>query len=90
MTNSPQFQQAASVVKKLNSDPSNDELQQLYGFYKQATVGNINIEKPGFLNIKGVKKWEAWNKCKGKTTYEAEVEYIKIVNTLLKKYGLQK
>ena len=69
MSNSPQFLQAASVVKKLNSDPSKaDELEQLYGFYKQATVGDVNIENQ-VLNIKGVKKWETWNQCtKGKTT----------------------
>ena len=88
-SNSPQFQQAANVVKNLNSDPTNEELQLLYGYYKQATVGDINIEKPGFLNFKGVKKWEAWNNCKGKSTYDSEVEYIKTVNTLIKKYGVK-
>ena len=45
MSNSPQFLQAADVVKKLDNTPTNDEYKQLYGLYKQATVGNINVEK---------------------------------------------
>ena len=88
--NSQQFTQAADLVKKLNTDPTNDELLQLYGYYKQATIGDINIDKPGIFNLKGSKKWEAWNNCKGKSTYQSEVEYIKVVNTLLKKYGIKK
>lgn len=88
--NSKQFLQAATVAKNLKSDPNNDELGKLYGLYKQATVGDINIEKPGMFNFKASKKWEAWNACKGKSTYDSEVEYIKTVNSLIKKYGLKK
>ena len=87
-TNSQQFTQAATIVKKLKTEPNNDELLKLYGLYKQATIGDINIEKPGMFNFKGAKKWEAWNNFKGKSTYDSEVEYIQTVNTLIKKYGV--
>ena len=41
------------------------------------------------FNFKASKKWEAWT-CKGKSTYDSEVEYIKTLNSLIKKYGLKK
>lgn len=37
------FETAAANVKKLKSKPTDDELKELYGLYKQATVGDINI-----------------------------------------------
>ena len=88
--NSKQFLQAAKIAKNLKSNPNNEELGKLYGLYKQATVGDINIEKPNILNFKESKKWEAWNVCKGKSTYNSEVEYITLVNLLIKKYGIKK
>lgn len=36
------FETAAENVKKLKSKPTDDELKELYGLYKQATVGDIN------------------------------------------------
>ena len=88
MSNSNEFIIAANTVKKLSQIPNNDELQNLYGFYKQATVGDINIQKPNFLNFKEVKKWEAWNSCKGLSLFDAEVKYIIFVNNLIQRYGI--
>jgi diazepam-binding inhibitor (GABA receptor modulating acyl-CoA-binding protein) len=87
-TNSKEFLIAAETVKQLTQSPSNDELQTLYGLYKQATIGDINIEKPGFLNFRDVKKWESWNSYKGTTVFDAEVKYILYVNDLIQKYGV--
>ncbi|RLW11220.1 hypothetical protein DV515_00001490 [Chloebia gouldiae] len=74
------FDGAAEDVKKLKTRPTDEELKELYGFYKQATVGDINIdlhdnqsyvfilaECPGMLDLKGKAKWEAWNLKKGVT-----------------------
>jgi diazepam-binding inhibitor (GABA receptor modulating acyl-CoA-binding protein) len=90
MENSQQFITATETVKKLNIVPSNDELGSLYGLYKQATSGDINITKPSFFQIKELMKWNNWNNNKGMTVYEAEVGYIKFVNSMIKKYGLSK
>ena len=86
MVNSKEFLIAAQTVKTLGKTPETDELQTLYGYFKQATVGDINIEKPGFLNFKEGKKWEAWNACKGVSQHDAEVKYILYVNNLIQKY----
>lgn len=88
MGNSKEFLIAADTVKQLSKSPETEELQMLYGLYKQATVGDINVEKPGFLNFKEAKKWEAWNACKGIGPYDAEVKYILYVNDLIQKYGV--
>jgi len=36
------FTESAENVKKLSKTPTDEELKELYGLYKQATVGDIN------------------------------------------------
>jgi diazepam-binding inhibitor (GABA receptor modulating acyl-CoA-binding protein) len=62
-------------------------LTQLYGLYKQATVGDNNTDRPGAFNFKAKYKWDAWDKLKGKSQEEAEQEYIALVQTLSDKYN---
>lgn len=88
-----QFEAAAAVVKtafkEAGKNLSNDELLSLYGWFKQASVGDNNTDKPGMFSFEAKSKWEAWNKCKGKSQEEAQGEYIKVAKELLTKYGLQ-
>ena len=88
--NSKQFLQAATVAKNLNSDPNNDELGKLYGLYKQATVGDINIEKPGMFNFKASKNGKLGMQLKENQLMIQKLNTLKIVNSLIKKYGLKK
>jgi acyl-CoA-binding protein len=37
----------------------------LYGLFKQATVGDINGEKPGLLDFRKKAKYDAWNEFQG-------------------------
>ena len=47
------FQQAVDEVSnKINKSMSNDELKEIYAFYKQGTVGDINTTRPGMLDLK--------------------------------------
>lgn len=79
--------QQAEAVNKLPTRPSDDELLELYGLYKQATVGDNETEKPGMFDFKGKYKWEAWNKLKGLSQEEAEQKYIALVDELSSKYA---
>ncbi|XP_070585399.1 acyl-CoA-binding domain-containing protein 7 [Erythrolamprus reginae] len=88
MTLQTDFEAAAANVKKLKSRPTDDELKELYGLYKQATVGNINTESPGMLDLKGRAKWEAWNQKKGISKDDAMKAYISKANELIQKYGM--
>ena len=86
--NSAEFLEAAKDVKeKLTSRPSDEELLELYGFYKQATVGDCNVAQPWFYDIKAKAKWNVWNKVKGMSKEEAEKKYIEIAKELIAKYA---
>ncbi len=73
---------AADVFKHVKECPDSKKLE-LYGLYKQATVGDCNTDKPGMLDFKGKAKWEAWNKVKGKDKEAAKSEYVDLVLALL-------
>uniref|UniRef100_A0A915B086 ACB domain-containing protein n=1 Tax=Parascaris univalens TaxID=6257 RepID=A0A915B086_PARUN len=81
------FETAAMKVKTLKVSPSNDELLELYGLYKQATVGD-NISTKPWLDLKGRAKWDAWESRKNMTMEEAKKLYVQIVNKLIEKYGI--
>lgn len=40
-----EFEKAAEDVKKVKTRPTDQELLDLYGLYKQATVGDVNTGK---------------------------------------------
>ncbi|XP_030352737.1 acyl-CoA-binding domain-containing protein 7 [Strigops habroptila] len=88
MTLEADFNTAAEDVKKLKTRPTDEELKELYGLYKQATVGDINIECPGTLDLKAKAKWEAWNLKKGLSKEDAMKAYISKVKEMVEKYGI--
>jgi len=83
------FNTAAEEVKKLASQPTNEEMLQVYALFKQATVGDCNTTRPGMLDMKGKAKWDAWDAKKGTASDVAEGEYITLVEDLKEKYGMQ-
>ncbi|XP_030383733.1 acyl-CoA-binding protein homolog [Scaptodrosophila lebanonensis] len=84
-----EFNEAAENAKNLNSTPSDNDLLELYSLFKQATVGDCNTDKPGFLDFKGKAKWEAWNSRKGMTNADAQTAYIAKVKSLIAAVGLK-
>ncbi|XP_017385287.1 acyl-CoA-binding domain-containing protein 7 [Cebus imitator] len=83
-----EFDKAAEEVRKLKARPDDGELKDLYGLYKQATIGDISIGCPGMLDLKGKAKWEAWNLQKGLSTEDAMSAYISKAKELMEKYGI--
>ena len=78
-----QFENAIESLKKLDSI-SDDNKLSLYGYYKQATIGTINISKPSFWNRVAVAKWNAWNKYKNMSNEDAKKKYIELAKLLIK------
>ncbi|CAO0796315.1 unnamed protein product [Mucor circinelloides] len=78
---SAEFNTAAEEVKNLATKPSDNQLLELYGLFKQATVGDNTTSKPTF-DIKGRYKWDAWTKLKGTSQEDAEKQYIALVESL--------
>ncbi|XP_070593055.1 acyl-CoA-binding protein [Erythrolamprus reginae] len=84
-----EFDKAAEEIKNLKSKPTDQELLDLYGPFKQVTVGDVNTDRPGMFDLKGKAKWDSWNKLKGMSKEEAMKIYIDKVNELKEKYGMQ-
>lgn len=81
-----QFSEAGERIKTLTERPSNEELLQLYAFFKQGTEGDVNGPKPGMFDFKGAAKYQYWEKLKGMASEEAKQGYVNLVNELLAKY----
>lgn len=82
---SADFQAAAEAVKAFTSRPTDQELLDLYSYYKQVTVGDVNTARPGMFDLKGKAKWDAWESRKGMAKEEAEQAYVALVEELKKK-----
>lgn len=61
-----QFQRAADEIKKLKARPTDQELLELYGLFKQASAGDCNQARPGMFQLKEKAKYEFWLKNKGR------------------------
>lgn len=79
-------EEAAERLKTLTERPTNEEFLELYGLYKQATVGDNRTSKPGMFDMKGQFKWKAWNEKSGMSQDEAADAYVSLVDELLSKY----
>ena len=76
------FEAAAAESKKLPERPSNDVLLQLYALYTQGTDGDVEGKRPGFTDMVGRAKYDAWAAIKGTTTDDAMKRYIELVDSL--------
>ena len=76
------FEQAVADSKSLPEKPDNMTLLKLYGLYKQATSGDAEGKRPGFGDMVGRAKWDAWNACKGESSEAAMQAYIDEVESL--------
>ena len=71
-----QFDAAAANSKNLTERPDNATLLKIYALFKQASVGDNSDKKPGFGDMVGRAKWEAWNGLKGTSNQDAMQQYI--------------
>ena len=77
------FDQAAAESQQLSERPSNETLLQLYGLYKQATEGDVNVDPPSNpFDFVSRAKYDAWMNLKGKTRERAMKEYIDLIGKL--------
>jgi acyl-CoA-binding protein len=77
-----QFERAVGDSKRLPEKPDNMTLLKLYALYKQASSGDATGERPGFADMVGRAKWDAWDGLRGKSGEEAMQEYVDLVESL--------
>ncbi len=76
------FDKAVADSKKLPEKPDNATLLQLYALFKQAGDGDVDGKRPGFTDMVGRAKWDAWSAIKGKDAKTAMQEYIDLIESL--------
>lgn len=76
------FEAAVANSKNLTDRPDNTTLLKLYGLYKQGGTGDNTEKKPGFGDMVGRAKWDAWNGMKGTDSDAAKQQYIDLIESL--------
>ena len=77
------FEVAVAEVQDIETDPGNDVKLRLYALYKQATEGDVDGRRPGFTNLVGRAKYDAWAEVAGLSAADAEAEYVDLVKVLV-------
>ena len=77
-----QFEAAAANSKNLSERPDNATLLKIYALYKQGSVGDNTDKKPGFGDMVGRAKRDAWNSLKGTSKDDAMQQYIDLIESL--------
>lgn len=77
-----EFEKAVADSKTLSERPDNQTLLRLYALYKQASSGDVEGKRPGFTDMVGRAKWDAWNELKGTAADEAMQQYVALVTEL--------
>jgi len=76
------FETAVANSKSLTERPDNATLLKIYALYKQATAGDNAEKKPGFGDMVGRAKWDAWNGLKGTSQDDAKQQYVDLIESL--------
>ena len=77
-----QFEQAVADSKQLPEKPDNMTLLKIYALYKQASTGDADGKRPGFADMVGRAKWDAWNELKGQSQDDAKQAYVDLIESL--------
>lgn len=76
------FEAAVAASKTLSERPDNATLLKLYALYKQATDGDVEGRRPGFTDMVGRAKYDAWASLKGTASTDAMQQYIASIEKL--------
>lgn len=82
MTLQARFEAAQVASKNLPERPDNLTLLEIYALYKQSTAGDVSGERPGFTDMVGRAKFDAWDSIKGMSKEDAMQKYIDLIADL--------
>ena len=77
-----QFDAAVAGSKSLPERPDNMTLLKIYALFKQATAGDVTDKRPGFTDMVGRAKWDAWTEVKGQSNDAAMQAYVDLIESL--------
>ena len=76
------FEQAVAESKNLPARPDNQTLLKIYALFKQASEGDNTGKRPGFTDLVGRAKYDAWKGLEGTSTEQAMQNYIDLIESL--------
>ena len=76
------FDKAVADSKLLPEKPDNMTLLKIYALYKQATAGDVDGKRPGFADMVGRAKYDAWAAVKGESAEAAMQQYVDLIESL--------
>jgi acyl-CoA-binding protein len=76
------FKAAQAAATSLRDKPDNDTLLELYSYFKQASEGDAEGERPGTFDFVARAKYDAWASRKGMGRDVAMRGYVKLVEHL--------
>ncbi|HEY5633302.1 MAG TPA: acyl-CoA-binding protein [Burkholderiaceae bacterium] len=76
------FEAAVADSKNLSERPDNATLLRIDALYKQATAGDVEGKRPGFTDMIGRAKWDAWSELKGTASQAAMQQYVDLIEGL--------
>lgn len=76
------FDKAMAESKSLPARPDNQTLLKIYALFKQASEGDNTGKRPGFTDIVGRAKYDAWKGLEGTSNEQAMQNYIDLIESL--------
>jgi acyl-CoA-binding protein len=76
------FETAVANSKQLPEKPDNMTLLKIYALYKQASGGDVEGKRPGFTDMVGRAKYDAWAELKGTSADDAKQQYVDLIESL--------
>lgn len=77
------FKEAVKKASKMTQASLPQDVQlRLYAYYKQATIGTMEIRQTSKFHLRDAFKINAWMQISHITAEEAKENYIEIINSL--------
>lgn len=76
------FAAAVAASKALAERPDNATLLRIYSLFKQASAGDVDGRRPGFTDLVGRAKYDAWAALQGMESSTAKEKYCALIESL--------
>lgn len=76
------FEKAVTESKTLAERPDNQTLLRIYALFKQASEGDVSGKRPGFTDLVGRAKYDAWAALQGTGAEAAMQAYVDLIAEL--------
>jgi len=80
------FKAASDAVSSSGGGLGDTAKLQLYGLYKQGTVGPCRTSRPSMMDMVNRAKWDAWHSLGEMCKEEAQIHYVELVDKYMPRW----